>query len=134
MNDLQAFWRGLPAFFDSYHPFFTHLCVTERCNLRCRYCQVWKHPHAELSTDEFKLVIRRIYEMGVLILSFTGGEPFMRDDIFELIDFAVKIGFVTGITTNGTMSLDKYKALLKTNIDRISVSLDGISGCDLPHS
>jgi len=62
--------------------------VTRSCNLACKHCRAEAHPEpyeGELSTGEAKALIDTFPETGSPIIIFTGGEPFMRHDIFELI-------------------------------------------------
>lgn len=115
-------------------PYFAHLSVTQRCNLRCKYCQIWKEPVEELDTAKTKKIIDRLDEMGVAMLSITGGEPLLRDDIGEIINYANRRGLYVRLTSNGMLPLAKYKDLLKTKIDGISISLDGVKGIDTPYS
>jgi len=112
---------------DSSRPFFAHYFVTTRCNLRCSYCGIWRKDYSKFEdTDLSKKVIDKIKELGVHILSFTGGEPMLRDDITDLIKYAKSLGMYTQITTNGTMPEDKYISLAKSGIDFVSVSLDSL--------
>jgi MoaA/NifB/PqqE/SkfB family radical SAM enzyme len=134
MNRRKFLKRLIQTICNRHRPYYAHLCVTERCNLRCSFCQIWKDPLHELSTAEFKLAIEKIDRMGVVFVIFTGGEPMLRQDICELIEYAADRGLFTAITSSGTLNLERYAALLKTRISKISISLDGIEGDDLPHS
>jgi MoaA/NifB/PqqE/SkfB family radical SAM enzyme len=115
-------------------PYFAHLCVTERCNLRCKYCQIWKNPTEELGIDGMKKIVDRLDQMGVAIVSITGGEPLLREDICEIIDYVSSKGLHVRVTSNGMLPIEKYKNLLGSKIDGISISLDGIEGVDTPNS
>jgi len=88
----------------------------------------------EASTEGFKSAIRKLDAMGVGVFAFTGGEPLLREDVFDLAETAVSTGALAVITSNGTASVDKYDDLLRTGIDRITISLDGVDGEDLPNS
>jgi len=81
-----------------------------------------------------KQVLDVIDTLGVLFLSFTGGEPLLREDVYELIEYASDIGLIASITSNGTLEQDNYTRLLETKIDRITISLDGVEGNDFPNS
>lgn len=119
---------------DRDHPFFAHFFVTERCNLRCEYCTVYKNPSEELDEEGCKKVIDRIAEMKVAVISFTGGEPLLRKDIFRLIDHAKSKEMLVKISSNGTLSRQIYSELMKTGIDSINISMDGIfEGTTLPY-
>jgi Fe-coproporphyrin III synthase len=106
------------------------LLLTAKCNLRCRHCFATVYGEAqepELRTDEWKVLIRRLSEMHVFTLGFSGGELFMREDALELLAFARSLNFsVITLTTNGTF-ITPYiaKTLSKIKPNRVSVSIDG---------
>lgn len=82
-----------------------------------------------------KRVIEKLDELGVAVLSISGGgEPLLRDDFDELIDYASDRGLYVKLTSNGTMPRAKYQRLLGSAVDEIGISLDGVSGHDLPFS
>lgn len=115
-------------------PYFAHLAITHRCNLRCRFCHITEEPCDELDLDGMKRVIDVLDRMGVAVLSICGGgEPLLRKDVSEIIDYAVEKGLYTKITSNGTLSLDRYRQLLMSKAKEIAISLDGVEGDDLPY-
>ena len=77
--------------------------VTRRCNLRCRHCFQVERAGPELSTEQWKVVLRRLADAGVLFLTFTGGEPFLRKDFLELVREARALSFAVKIKTNGVL-------------------------------
>jgi len=105
---------------------------TYRCNLRCKHCYEdagGKRP--ELSTDEAKQVIdvlSRVAHVGLPAISFSGGEPLMRDDFYEVASYAKgKIPYIS-IATNGTLiSRDVAAKLREVGVDYVEVSVDGAS-------
>jgi radical SAM protein with 4Fe4S-binding SPASM domain len=105
------------------------LYVTNRCNLRCKHCLVkgGEDPVEELSLKEFKEVIREAKELGAKRVFLTGGEPFLRDDIFDLIEYAsVTQKLEPIILTNGTLLDEEKIKELKNYPDIIvQVSLEG---------
>jgi MoaA/NifB/PqqE/SkfB family radical SAM enzyme len=116
-------------------PYFGHFYVTQRCNLKCDYCQAWeKIDMPELGLADTKRLIDVLDKMGIAVLSLTGGEPLMRKDLFEVIDYAKAKGLFTKITSNGTMPHRLYEKLLHSRINAIAISLDGVGGDDLPFS
>jgi MoaA/NifB/PqqE/SkfB family radical SAM enzyme len=116
-------------------PYFAHLAFTHRCNLRCRVCHIPEQQVEEQDTEGMKRIIDRLDKMGIAILSISGGgEPLLRSDFAVLLNYAADKGLHTKITSNGTMSRAKYQELLDSRVDEISISLDGVSGNDLPHS
>jgi MoaA/NifB/PqqE/SkfB family radical SAM enzyme len=122
-------WRLFRNFIFRDRPFFAHLFLTKRCNLRCIYCKLWQSPREqnEMSTTEWFEAIDRLDKLGVHVISFTGGEPLLRQDSFDIIKYANSKGLYTRITSNGTLNLSVYQKLLDTGINSISISIDSIN-------
>ena len=103
---------------------------SRRCNLNCVHCysdSCDKSYENELSTDEAKAMIRDLKEFNVPVLLFSGGEPLMRQDLFELNIYARERGLRTVISTNGTLITPEVARRIKdTGFEYIGVSLDGI--------
>ncbi len=106
---------------------FAQWDITGSCNLRCKHCRAWELPKKnELTKKEGIKLLKDLSNLGVKILNFSGGEPFLRNDIFDLLDHVKNFSVVT-ITTNGTLlSKDKIYKLNKFNNIRLSVSVDGL--------
>lgn len=86
------------------HPFVAGLELTSVCNMRCVHCYMSDaEKKIGLSTEEWKRVIDRLYEAGVLILYMTGGEIFTRKDFLEIYLYAKKKGFIIELLTNATL-------------------------------
>lgn len=105
--------------------------TTGACNLQCVHCRrLWDAAAPnELSTDEVKGLIDQIAASGWhSILVFSGGEPLMRPDLFELLDHARSQSVTAALATNGTLIDATIAAgLAAAGISRVSVSLDGAS-------
>ena len=84
--------------------------LTYRCNERCRHCYLSDDGGAELTTEEIKKVLDDLSDMGVFHLLFTGGEVFIRKDLFEILEHAYSRNFVVDIFTNG-MLIDAETAI-----------------------
>lgn len=84
--------------------------LTARCNMDCKFCLSGNEK--DMSTEYVKEKIDRLPE-SVSRVSYTGGEPFLRDDLFELIEYAKELGYKTGVSTNAT--------LLDLNDDRLDL-------------
>jgi organic radical activating enzyme len=80
----------------------------------------------ELTTSEWKQILRSLWEVGVPHVTFTGGEPTLRDDLRELIEYAESLGQVTGLLTDGKRLADAayLDGLSQAGLDHIVVSLD----------
>ncbi len=114
-----------------YIPWYVFLLVTERCNLHCNYCFVNSPdrrrnrdgPIQEWSTAETCRVIDKLYALGTRFLNIQGGEPLLRKDLEEIVDYANHRGMITDIYTNGLLIHKHLKALKK--FFRVTVSLEG---------
>ena len=103
--------------------------VTYTCNLRCIHCLSDSGPkrNGELATAECLQVIDALAARKVFQFNIGGGEPFMRPDILELMDYAHQKGMVTCISTNGTLIDKDVARQLDNRLVYIQVSLDGAS-------
>ncbi|WP_027193296.1 heme b synthase [Megalodesulfovibrio gigas] len=103
--------------------------LTRSCNLACKHCRAEAHmePYpGELSTDEAKALIDSFKQVGDPIIIFTGGEPLLRKDIFELVKHASDQGLRCVMAPNGTLLNPENVARLKAaGIQRCSISIDG---------
>src|SRR5512135_3068163 len=100
--------------------------LTNRCNLRCAMCQIPAGPQKELSTDEAKRLISDASLLHPQSFVFSGGEPLLRDDIFDLIAFATRLKSNTCLTSNGTLINEKIAGKLSdAGIGVVNISIDG---------
>lgn len=97
--------------------------LTYRCNLSCAFCRRRDALQKELSSQEAMNMMKNFKKMGTVLWNFNGGEPLMRKDIGELIDYSKKLGFYTSLITNGTLIKGKAEAI--RNIDHADISIDG---------
>ncbi len=103
---------------------------TRTCNLRCRHCYMDSDSRRytdELSTAEAKKFIDDLAEFKVPVLLFSGGEPLMREDFFELAEYAAKKNIRPTLSTNGTLitraTAEKIKSI---GVGYVGISLDGL--------
>ena len=105
-------------------PLSAQLEVTTRCNQNCYYC--YNRPSllnkAELSLTQWESVLKDLRDLGCLYLTITGGEPFLRDDIFELLELARRYRFAVSIISNGSL-IDKAKARLLKDLGIMDVGI-----------
>lgn len=104
--------------------------LATECNLACRHCyaadSLGKNKPA-ISTEIAKKFIDNISEMKVPALLFSGGEPLLRDDIFELGLYAAKKGIYTALSTNGTLITEDVACKIKNaQFSYVGISLDGM--------
>jgi len=111
-------------------PFLVVWDVTYACNLNCKHCyaNAGKPLHNELTTKEAKQVIDKLERACVPVVAFSGGEPLVRKDIFELTKYAHDKGIYVAIATNGSLiTKNKAKEMKMAGIEFTQISLDGAS-------
>lgn len=117
--------------------------TTKKCNLHCRHCYRDSGPEAdtraELNTAQGKTLLDQIKGAGFKLIIFSGGEPLLRPDIFELAAHAVKTGLRPVLGSNGTLITAAVAArLVEAGVSGIAISLDSVAaeyhdrfrGCD----
>jgi len=102
-------------------PRFMHIEITSRCNLSCKNCYV-KPTSEEMSGEEIKRVLDEAAAMRVFQVALGGGEPFLREDVFDIARHAVSLGLVVTATTNGTRVKDDSRLAM---FKQINVSYHG---------
>lgn len=104
------------------------LLVTYACNFGCDHYESISHPKAEwgLPFETVAQLIREISEMGVKLLIISGGEPLVRDDLFDIIDLAKQQGLKVLLCTNGSMVERHRTQLARGKLDSVFTSVDGL--------
>lgn len=107
------------------------LSVTDRCNLRCKYCMpeqdyVWLPREDVLTYEEMATLTGYFTDLGVDRVRLTGGEPLLRRDLPQLIRLLLQNRLVTEIalTTNGILLAEQAEVLYEAGLHRITISLD----------
>jgi radical SAM protein with 4Fe4S-binding SPASM domain len=110
------------------YPIEIALEVTSRCNLDCNFCfnknYYDKNNPVEPGLEEIKKIIDKIPVDFVSQLRITGGEPLVRGDIFEILDYAKSKGFTIWFNTNGTLVTKEIAEKLSKYVDNVLLSLD----------
>ena len=109
-------------------PMWLVLELTYRCPLKCVWCNnpldFDKYTEKELSTEEWKRVLREGRKLGALQLGFSGGEPMLRDDLEELVEEAERLGYYTNLITSGIgLTEERLKKLKEVGLKQIQLSL-----------
>lgn len=117
--------------------FFIQWHLTERCNLRCKHCYQGEQGTEEMLLPEIKKVIAEVSGMlkdwseayGVGFspsFNVTGGEPFLRQDLFDILDEIKKYGIDVFLLTNGTLvSRERASRLADLGVSGVQVSIEG---------
>lgn len=108
------------------YPLYASFKVTGQCKLRCSFCDVWRQRNGkpELQTREVLSILDNLADSSVLVVSFEGGEPFLREDICELLAYAAEMPYFTELTTSGVgVDFDRIRECVKY-LDFLHVSID----------
>ena len=104
---------------------------TRTCNLKCRHCYMDSDSQkykGELTTDEAKKFIDDLAEFKVPVLLFSGGEPLIREDFFELAAYAAEKNVRPTLSTNGTLITREVAQEIKNiGVGYVGISLDGLA-------
>ena len=121
INKIEPFSQEYSA------PLRVDMALTFRCQNNCIHCYAGGPKETdELASEQWKRIIDRLHQIGVFILTFTGGEPTLREDLVELLYYGQKKGLVTGLITNGRRLTDKkyVKSLEEAGLDFVQVTLE----------
>lgn len=114
------------------HPFYVRFHLTHRCNYRCRMCGLRElaDQERELGFPQIETVARRLAELGARHAVITGGEPFLRFDLPEVVAVFARRGFSVRIQTNGgaQVTRDRLEACRNAGLRDLSVSIDTMDG------
>ncbi len=103
------------------------LSLTNQCNLRCVMCQIPQQGGGdELTTDEVKGMVRDALKLKARVIVFSGGEPLLRKDIFELISFVRAHNLKSCLTSNGTLiDGEAARNLSSAGVNVVNISIEG---------
>lgn len=109
-------------------PLYVQYYITARCNLRCEQCNVIyaNADVSECSHEDAAKVIANLGKIGTQVLLLTGGEPFMRKDLPEMVRAAIDSGMHPRIQTNGYASIEALRQAAHAGANDISISLDSM--------
>lgn len=104
--------------------------TTRTCNLKCIHCYTDSENKAylnELTTEEGKTLLKDLAGFKIPAILFSGGEPLVRPDLFELVDYGASMGLRATLSTNGTLiTIDMAKKIKNSGFTYVGISLDGI--------
>jgi len=103
--------------------------ITRRCNLACVHCRAAAGedaPEGELTLDEYKSLVDNVVSFAQPIIILTGGEPLLRDDVYDIAAYATGAGLRVAVSTNGSLVDDEVaRRLLAAGVRTCSISIDG---------
>ncbi|HLJ76412.1 MAG TPA: radical SAM protein [Acidobacteriaceae bacterium] len=105
-------------------PLGAHLDITWRCNERCVHCYLDHDQKGEMTTDEIRGVLRQLADSGTLFLAISGGEPLLRRDCFEILEYARSLRFNVKLKTNAVMIGEEQAARIRQlGIEQVQISV-----------
>ena len=119
---------GVERPFISGAPFLVVWDITYACNLKCKHCyaSAGKPLQDELSLEEVKQGIDQLNRASVPLIAFSGGEPLVRKDIFDITRYAHEKGMYVAVATNATLiTKEKAQEMKQNGIRFVQISLDG---------
>ena len=111
---------------------YLRISITDRCNLRCRYCMPEDGFHKVdsrqvLTIDEYIEIVKAFKELGIKKVRITGGEPLVKYGVIDLIKGIKELGIEDiSMTTNGILLKDMAKDLKEAGLSRVNISLDSL--------
>lgn len=125
-----GFYFGRLLSYPLIPPEHAYFSVTNRCNLKCIMCDVARESSKiedELSISQIKDIILQIKAMKIKHLIFSGGEPFLKEDLLEAVELSTNNIDTVDIITNGILLADDIiQKLIKIRLNHITISLDGL--------
>jgi radical SAM protein with 4Fe4S-binding SPASM domain len=107
-----------------HQPLSVHFDLTYRCNERCVHCDLDHDDHGELSTAECLAVINELAQAGTLFLTFSGGEIFLRPDLYEILAEARRLHFDISLKTNALLvTPERAERLREFGVRRVQISV-----------
>jgi AdoMet-dependent heme synthase len=105
-------------------PFSAQIDLTYRCNEQCVHCYLDHDDHGEMTTVEIKHLLKEMAEAGVFILTFSGGEIFLRKDFFEILECARSLTFCIKLKTNAVLIREAQAARLRDlDVQSVQISI-----------
>ncbi len=121
-RDLGFAWTVLRR-----RPFQVFLQVTNRCNMRCSFCDFWPNgvlPGEELTLDDYRRVEEQLTQMGTFLISLEGGEPFIRPDIFEIVRIFGRRHLAVLYTNGWYVDEQAARTVFAGGLAQIGISID----------
>jgi radical SAM protein with 4Fe4S-binding SPASM domain len=107
-----------------HQPLSVHFDLTYRCNERCVHCYLDHDDHGELTTAECLAVMEELAQAGTLFLTFSGGEIFLRPDLYEILAEARRLHFDISLKTNALLvTPERAERLREFGVRRVQISV-----------
>lgn len=118
------YWGSNLVAGDDKFPFYASFKITSKCHFRCPFCDVWKDQYTDLPISDVMKILSNLGRSSILLVSLEGGEPLMRPDIGEILQFARTQPFYLFITTSERTLEDYPMTEYGPLIDYLHISID----------
>ncbi len=110
---------------ESVKPRLCSILLTEKCMQRCKTCNFWRRPKPEMTTKQITSLITDLNKFGVEMITFSGGEPLLRDDLFLLSKKVIEHGMKPAVISNGYLINNTLAKKMSLTFRFIAISIDG---------
>jgi MoaA/NifB/PqqE/SkfB family radical SAM enzyme len=136
LKKIQRRWREAQMFARTMahadHPILAQIVPIRRCNLSCEYCNEYDKTSAPVLTDVMLQRIDKLSELGIGIITFSGGEPTLHPDLDVLIRRVRSNGAIVTLITNGyLLTVDRIHQLNAAGLDYLQISIDNVEPDDV---
>ena len=117
----------LKAFADTDHPVLAHLIPTRRCNIACAYCNEYDNFSRPVPIDALHRRTDMLADLGVSVVTLSGGEPMLHPQLDDLIRHIRKRGMIAGLITNGyLLGPQRIERLNEAGLEYLQISIDNV--------
>ena len=123
----REFRLVVKALFSTRHPITAHVIPIRRCNLACAYCNEYDDFSPSVPTVEMLRRIDQLADLGLSVLTFSGGEPTLHPDLDALIRHGRRRGMMMGLITNGfLLNEERIEGFNRAGLDYLQISVDNV--------
>ncbi len=124
LRELRMLWRGLT---DADRPVLAQIIPTRRCNLSCTYCNEYDSVSKPIPLDEMLARIDKLADLGVSIVTFSGGEPLLHPELDDQIRRIRQRGMIASLITNGYFMVpERIQQLNDAGLEYVQISIDNV--------
>lgn len=129
LRELRMLSRGLTQV---DRPALAHMIPTRRCNIACAYCNEYDHVSQAVPAGELKRRVDKLADLGVSIITMSGGEPLLHPELDDLLRHVRRRGVIASLITNGYFMVpDRIKRLNDAGLEYVQISIDNIKPDDV---
>jgi len=121
-------WRMIvKGLLSTRHPVLAHIIPIRRCNLSCTYCNEFDDYSKPVHKEEMFNRIDQLADLGISIVTISGGEPLLHPDLDDLIRHLRRRGVIAGLITNGyLLTVDRIERLNRAGLEQLQISIDNL--------